>query len=65
MYNTEDDITITVKPKNPDSNWVTVDERGNMISEGTTPAEAIEKAKKITDNFSVIFVPKEGNTYIF
>jgi hypothetical protein len=65
MYNTEDDITITIKPKNPDSNWVTVDDKGNMISEGKTPAEAIEKAKKISDNFSVIFVPKEGESYIF
>lgn len=65
MYNTEDDITITIKPKNPDSNWVTVDEQGKMISEGKTPADAIEGAKKITDNFSLIFVPKEGESYIF
>ena len=65
MYTTDDDITITVKPKNPESNWVTVDESGNMISEGITPAEAIEAAKKITDNFSVIFIPKEGKSYIF
>lgn len=65
MYNTEDEITINIKTQNPDSNWVTVDEHGKMISEGKTPAEAIEKAKKISDNFSVIFVPKEGESYIF
>jgi predicted RNase H-like HicB family nuclease len=60
-----EDITISITPKNPNSNWVTVDEHGKVISEGKTPAEAIENAKKITEDFSVIFVPKEGNTYIF
>lgn len=65
MYNTDDDITITIKPKNPESNWAAVDETGKMISEGKTPAEAIKEAKKIADNFSIIFVPKEGKSYIF
>lgn len=65
MYNQVEDYTITITPKKPDSNWVTVDENGKMIAEGKTPAEVIEIAKKVTDNFSVIFVPKEGESYIF
>jgi hypothetical protein len=65
MFETDNDITITIKPKNPDSRWITVDENGKMISEGQTPQEAIAIAKKISDSFSVIFVPKEGSTYIF
>jgi predicted RNase H-like HicB family nuclease len=64
MMHTDNDIEITVKPKNPDSNWVAVDENGTMISEGKTPAEALDAAKKVCDNFSLIFVPKEWNTYI-
>ena len=60
-----DDITIAIKPKNPDTQWVTLDESNNIISEGKTPDEAIELAKKKTDNFTVLFVPKKGSTYIF
>ncbi len=64
MYNSNDDITITVNPKKKDSNWVAVNENGKMVAEGKTPAEVTEEAKKVCDNFSLIFVPKEGNTYI-
>jgi hypothetical protein len=66
MFNHQDDTpTITISPKNPESNWITVDDNGKTISEGETPNETIERAKKISDNFSLIFVPKEGKTYIF
>lgn len=65
MFDTDNDTTITAKPTNPASMWITVDERGNLISEGVTPDEAIKIAKQKTDNFTVLFVPKEGNTYIF
>ena len=63
MLDVDHDITITTK--NPESRWVAVDERGDYISEGKTPQDAITLAKKITEYFSLIFVPKEGNTYIF
>ena len=66
MFNHEDDNdTITITPKDPKSNWVAVDEKGKIISEGKTPKETIEKANKVTKDFSIVFVPKEGKTYIF
>ena len=65
MFETANDITITITPKNPESRWVTLDEDNNIISEGKTPGEAIEIAKKIGKTFTIMFVPLEGNTYIF
>ncbi len=65
MFDTDNDTIVIPKPKNPDSRWITVDENDNLISEGKTPEEAIEIAKKKTDNYTVLFVPKEGSTYIF
>jgi hypothetical protein len=65
MYQTDNDITITITPKNPESRWVTLDEDNNILSEGKTPGEAIEAAKKIGRSFILMFVPLEGNTYIF
>jgi hypothetical protein len=66
MYNQEENDIITIpKPKSPDSRWITIDNEGNLISEGKTPEEAINKAKKITEDFNVLFVPMEGSTYIF
>ena len=65
MAEIENDTIIMAKPTKPDSRWITVDENDNLISEGETPEEAIDLAKKKSDNFTVLFVPKEGNTYIF
>jgi predicted RNase H-like HicB family nuclease len=65
MFETVNDITITITPKNPDSRWVTLDEDNNIISEGKTPGEAIEMAKETGKAFTVMFIPLEGNTYIF
>ena len=58
-------MDINITPKNPESNWLTIGENNNLISEGKTPNEAIELATKITNNFSLIFVPKKDITYIF
>jgi hypothetical protein len=65
MFNDNNDTIIMPKPKNPDSRWMTIDENDNLLSEGKTPDEAIKLAKEKTDNFTVLFVPKEGSTYIF
>ncbi len=65
MFDKEHDTLTMPKPKNPTSRWITVDENDNLISEGETPAEAIDIAKKKTKNFTVLFVPKPGSTYIF
>ena len=65
MFETDNDITITITPKNPETRWVTLDDDNNIISEGKTPDEAIKAAKKTGKSFTVMFVPVEGNTYIF
>ena len=65
MFDTDDDITITITPKNPESRWVTLDDNNNIISEGITPDEAIEMAKKTGKEYTLMFVPEQGNTYIF
>jgi|KBSMisStaDraftv2_1062788.scaffolds.fasta_scaffold3276522_1 hypothetical protein len=61
----EDNDTITITPKNPEAKWVAIDQSNKIISEGQNPNEVIDAAKKITDNFTIMFVPKKGNTYIF
>ena len=65
MFDTDNDITITITPTNPDTRWVTLDENNNIISEGVTPGEAIEKAKEMGKSYTLMFVPEKGNTYIF
>lgn len=65
MYETNDDTdVITIKAKDPKSNWAAIEENGKMIAEGETPQDVISKANKISDKFSLVFIPKEGNTYI-
>ena len=59
------DLTLTVSPSSPDSRWIALDESDNLISEGKTPEEASALAKKITDVFFLMFVPKQGVSYIF
>ena len=65
MFETDNDITITITPKNPDSRWVTLDDDNKIISEGKTPGETIELAKKTGKTYKLMFVPEQGNTYIF
>lgn len=68
MFNSEEDTTvipITIRPKNADTRWVTLDLDDKIISEGKTPDEAIEKAKKSEKPYTLMFIPLEGNTYIF
>ncbi|SFP92506.1 hypothetical protein [Parafilimonas terrae] len=65
MLSEPNDIVALPKPKNPNSRWMTLDEHGNLISEARTPDEAIKLAKLKTENFTVLFIPKEGTTYIF
>jgi Family of unknown function (DUF5678) len=65
VHETNDDTDIiTIKAKDPKSNWAAVDENGKVIAEGETPQDVISKLNKVSDNFSLVFIPKEGNTYI-
>lgn len=57
--------TIQIKPKNPNSRWVALDINNKIISEGNKPETVEAKAKKITDVFFLMFVPKEGVRYFF
>ena len=65
MFDTDNDITITITPKSPDSRWVTLDDDNNIISEGKTAGEVLELANESGKTFTLMFVPLEGNTYIF
>jgi len=65
MTNNAYDTVTMPKPNNPQSRWMTIDQSENLISEGLTPEEAVQKAKAITDNFIIVFVPLENSTYIF
>jgi hypothetical protein len=60
-----DDMTITITPKSPDTRWVTLDDDNKILTEGKTAGEAIERAKETGKNFTLMFVPLKGNTYIF
>ena len=59
------DLVFSVNPKSHDSCWVALDIDSKLISEGKTPEEATDKAKRITDIFFLMFVPKQGVSYIF
>lgn len=59
------DTSIKVSPKNPDSKWVTIDSDNKIISEGKTANKTVEEAKKVSDEFFLMFVPQEGQSYIF
>lgn len=65
MFNTENDITFTITPKNPESKWVALDQDNNIIAEGKEPGDVIEEAKKTGVEFTLMFVPQKGNTYLF
>ncbi len=64
MFETDNDI-ITITPKNSDSRWVTLDQNNNILSEGKTPEEAINAAKEKSDNYTLLYVPIEGNACFF
>jgi hypothetical protein len=55
---------IIVRPKNPTMRWVAIDNDYKIISEGRTPQSAANKASKKGLNFSLLFVPKEGRSYV-
>ncbi len=59
------EFTLTVNPKCPDSRWIALDFKKELISEGKTPEEATSKAKVLTDKFILMFVPEAGVSYIF
>lgn len=52
--------TIDIKTKTKESCWVALDINNNVICEGKTPEEVEEEAKKKTEVFFLMFVPKEG-----
>lgn len=59
------DDTITIAPKDPKSKWVALDNSNSIIAEGENPNEVIAEAQKTGKEFTIMFVPKKGNTYIF
>lgn len=55
---------ISIKPKSTHSRWVALDINNKIISEGLKPESVQAKAKKKTDVFFLLFVPKVGEKYI-
>ena len=56
---------LTITPHNPKTRWVALDNNDKIISEGETPVIVSEDARKKTNDFSIMFIPTAGNTYIF
>jgi hypothetical protein len=61
------DLDLVIKPKNPDSRWVALDlfDDDKIIAEGIDPSDVTEKAKITGKQFMLMFVPNQGETYIF
>ena len=58
-------ITMVVSPERPDSRWVALDLNNSIISEGKTPQEVKLLADEKGKDYFMMFIPAEGNTYIF
>jgi hypothetical protein len=55
-----------IEIKNNDSRWVALDiVDSSVIAEGKTPEETTQEAEKTGKKFMLMFVPKQGETYIF
>lgn len=63
----QEDLELVIIPKNPDSRWVALDmfDGNKIIAEGKEPSNVTEEAKKIGKQFMLMFVPIQGETYIF
>ena len=59
------DIMLAITPKNPKTKWVALDSNDKIISEGETPVIVANDARKLTDDFSIMFIPTPGHTYIY
>jgi len=58
--------TPVIKTKSPDSMWVALDNSNSnvIITEGKTPDAVTNAAIKTGKEFTLMFVPKSGVTYI-
>jgi hypothetical protein len=57
--------TFRVSPKSEDSCWVALDFNHKIIAEDKDPVKVNNKAKKVTSNYIMSFIPKAGVTHIF
>jgi len=55
--------TIQIKPKNPLTTWVALDIDNKIICEGTKPELVQREAKKKTNVFFMMYIPKKNTTY--
>jgi len=58
---------MVIKPKSLESRWVALDmfETDKIIAEGKEPTVVTDEAIKTGKEFMLLFVPKQGETYIF
>jgi hypothetical protein len=59
------EIMVAITPKNSKTKWVALDDKDRIISEGDSPVMVANDAIKQTDDFSIMFIPAPGHTYIF
>ena len=59
--------TVNISVRNKNSRYVALDLRkqNEVIAEGRTAAAVADKARKMGRQFSMMFVPKRGKTYVF
>ncbi|TFH12763.1 MAG: hypothetical protein E4H02_12830 [Lentisphaerales bacterium] len=59
--------TVNISVRNKNSRYVALDLRkqNEVIAEGRTAASVADKARKTGRQFSMMFVPKRGKTYVF
>lgn len=55
----------SITPKDPKTTWVALDNKSVIIAEGNTPVSVSEQAKHKTEDFSIMFIPSIGHTYIY
>ena len=59
--------SIAIYPKSIRTKFVALDtnNKRNIIAEGTTVKSVVHKAQKTGKDFSIMYVPKAGQKYIF
>lgn len=62
-------LTAAIKPvdvisEKSETRWIALDYNNKKIAESSTPEGAINLAEQITKEYSLVFVPEKGATYI-
>lgn len=58
---------IQIKPTKPRSRYVALDlkHRSRILAEGTTVAAVVKRAEKTGKEYSMMYLPPKGKTFIY